>query len=69
VSGSPKVASGKGDAKWTPGNVFFGVQSSSYWSDLPDIASFAWKVSFLGGNVQPTTTTDDNYVWPVRFGQ
>ena len=70
VSGNPKVANGKGDARWTPGNVFVGVQSSSYWSATEHSAGAAWGVGLNGGNVFfGTKFFNSPFVWPVRVGQ
>jgi len=69
VTGSPKVVNAKGDAKWSAGDAFVGVQSSSYWSATALDATNAWLVSLTSGNVASTGKDNNFYVWPVRSGQ
>jgi len=68
---NPAVPNTAGTGKWSDGDPFTGVQSSSYWSSTTraGFASFAWYVSLFGGHVDGGAKTGTNYVWPVRGGQ
>ncbi len=68
VSGDPKVANGTGDSRWTPGNVFVGVQSDLYWSITDGGSSDAWVINLASGNVYPDLQTLDYNNWAVRGG-
>lgn len=70
VLGSPKVANGKGDSAWTPGNTFVGIKSvPSYYSANafeanPD--THAWAAFLNDGNVTGQGHLNAENILPVR---
>ena len=72
---SPALSNGAGDAKWIEGDVFSGVQLSSYWSsststfNITTWAGTAWFVSFNYGGIFIGSKWNRYSVWPVRGGQ
>ena len=70
VSGSPKVANGKGDAAWSEGDVFAGVEADWYWSAREHgVPVAAWAANLTDGDHSTVPKSVANYVWPVRSGQ
>jgi hypothetical protein len=68
---SPALSNAAGTAKWSEGNAFSGVQSSSYWSASSNAfnPSYAWDASLYYGIVYSYPKTTNIYVWPVRGGR
>ena len=68
---SPVLTNTAGNAKWTEGNAFAGVQSSFYWSSssIAFTPSDAWYVNLGVGLVDHTDKGFVIFVWPVRGGQ
>ncbi|MFO1429330.1 MAG: DUF1566 domain-containing protein [Candidatus Competibacteraceae bacterium] len=68
---NPALSNAVGDAKWTQGNAFSGVQSSNYWSSSSLVGNpdYAWLVSLFTGSVGGSGKSNTDYVWPVRGGQ
>lgn len=68
--GPPTVVNAKGDAVWSEGDAFFGVQSDSYWSSFENTVFFAaWGVNLGNGFVVSLGKLGTNFVWPVRDAQ
>ncbi|MFQ5527538.1 MAG: DUF1566 domain-containing protein [Thermoanaerobaculia bacterium] len=68
VSGSPKVANTLGDAQWSEGDAFVGVQPSYYWAKTvaPDPIN-AWYTYLGDGDVGWASKAGSSLlVWPVR---
>ncbi len=67
----PVVPNTAGTGKWTAGDPFSGVQSSSYWSSTTRAShtGYAWIVFMTNGNVSLDFKTFSRRVWPVRGGQ
>ena len=68
VSGSPKVANGTGDSRWTPGNVFVGVRSNEYWSATDAASGTAWAINLGSGSVHEEFHSFYLHNWAVRGG-
>lgn len=68
---NPALANTAGTAKWSEGQPFTGVQSSSYWSSttFADNTVYAWFVFMGYGSVSYSFKTSTYPVWPVRAGQ
>jgi len=68
---NPALSNAAGTAKWTEGDVFSGVQSSSYWSSTSHAgnANNAWRLALLDGYVNGGAKSIVYFVWPVRGGQ
>jgi hypothetical protein len=67
---NPALPNTLGTGKWTEGNPFQGVQSSSYWSSSTCAGSTAsaWYVDFYDGVVGNGDKSSNCYVWFVRAG-
>jgi hypothetical protein len=68
----PALCNTAGNAKWTEGEPFTGVQSGYYWSSTTHAyyTDSAWCVILQGGVVNSGSKTAYlDYVWPVRGGQ
>ncbi len=67
----PALSNAAGSAQWSEGDMFAGVQSSTYWSStsLALNPSLAWFVYLYNGGVNASGKTNAYYVWPVRVGQ
>jgi hypothetical protein len=69
---APALSDAAGTAKWTEGNAFSGVQSTSYWSSTTSAGNpdLAWVVLLVVGD---TFANDEGgtpgRVWPVRGGE
>ncbi len=68
---SPALPNTAGTAKWTAGDPFTGVQSSSYWSSSTYAGnpSYVWIVGLYDGTVHLAINDLSSRVWPVRGGQ
>lgn len=66
-SGSPKLGNARGDAPWTEGDAFVGVQSFFYWSSylLPGTGDVI-TANLISGWIGVRFNTLDSYIWPVR---
>ncbi|HID99500.1 MAG TPA: DUF1566 domain-containing protein [Thiotrichaceae bacterium] len=65
----PTISNAAGTGKWTEGDAFLGVQTSSYWSSTPWVRDpyYVWHVGFATGGVgNDDGKYNTNYVWPVR---
>lgn len=68
VAGSPKVANEYGDAKWSEGRAFSGVDNSPYWT-ANQTGGGAFMADLFQGNIQFFDISSNFHVWPVRGGQ
>jgi hypothetical protein len=73
---NPALVNTVGDAQWSEGDAFVGVQSGLYWSrsttpgGTPSTGQFAWAADMESGNVDANYSGWDHHfkVWPVRSG-
>jgi hypothetical protein len=67
---APALANTVGDAQWSEGDAFTGVQSAYYWTinEILDQTDSAWTANMYGGYLSSDFKTFTNYVWPVRSG-
>ncbi len=65
---NPAIGNADGTRKWTPGDVFSGVQSEGYWSSTADSKApgFAWGAGLFGGIVASASKHIQGFIWPVR---
>ena len=68
---SPALPNAAGTARWSAGDPFTGVVSSSYWSSTTraDSTTVAVLVHLGLGYASSVGKAFTNYVWPVRGGQ
>jgi len=69
---SPALSNAAGDAKWTEGDAFSGVQTRFYWSSTTDAdnTTNAWGVNLDDGHPDSGNLKNATYyVWPVRGRQ
>jgi len=70
---TPALSNAAGNAKWTAGDPFTGVQSGYYWSGTTYAGNtaYAWVVYLRSGagSVYGSNKSGSIYVWPVRGGQ
>lgn len=68
---NPALSNAVGNAKWTEGNAFSGVQLANYWSSSSLVRSpvSAWLGNLSDGYVDSGGKSSTFYVWPVRGGQ
>ena len=62
----PALVNTVGDAQWSEGDAFIGVQSGDYWSSNEYEPIYAWYAAMLGGNMHYHSKDYSHYVWPVR---
>jgi hypothetical protein len=64
----PALVNTVGDAQWSEGDAFAGVQSSSYWSSTEYAQTRTWRAFMDVGLMNHTFNQNDfiAYVWPVR---
>lgn len=65
----PALSNATGTGKWSKGDVFFGVQSTNYWSATPNAhnTTEAWRINLYQGRMYGDTDKSyPFYVWPVR---
>ena len=68
----PALSNAAGDAKWTEGDAFSGVQTRFYWSSTTDAdnTTNAWGVNLDDGHPDSGNLKNATYyVWPVRGRQ
>jgi hypothetical protein len=65
---NPALVNTVGDAQWSEGDAFTGVQYSYYfyWSSTDADSTFAWCAEMRDGIVDSTFKVLTYYVWPVR---
>jgi hypothetical protein len=63
---NPALVNTIGDAQWTEGDAFTGVQSYSYWSSTEYDSTHAWSAYMNFGNMLTAIKGNYFYVWPVR---
>jgi len=70
VYDNPALVNTVGDAQWSQGDAFTGVQSSLYWSGTTYAGDtrYAWYVYMDNGGVNDGSKDSSHYVWPVRSG-
>jgi hypothetical protein len=66
VYDNPALVNTLGDAQWTEGDAFTGVQSDEYWSSSEVSTQYAWVANMSNGNIGDDGKSVANYVWPVR---
>jgi hypothetical protein len=64
----PALVNTRGDAQWSEGDAFTGVQSGYYWSRTEDDNILAWLVGMHYGGMSHDFKGHFYYVWPVRSG-
>lgn len=71
LGSSPYVTNAQGDAQWSEGDAFVGVETSQhYWSDMESGLDTAWGGSLGDGWVYDSDIkTNHFFIWPVRGGQ
>jgi hypothetical protein len=65
----PALVNAAGDAQWSEGDAFTGVQSTVYWSSTPYSSDTVWAAEMGGGFVREAYKDPGGsgfYVWPVR---
>ena len=55
-----------GDAQWSEGDAFTGVQSYVYWSSTEIDSDLAWYGNMTNGNTYFNLKVNHYCVWPVR---
>ena len=63
---NPALVNTVGDAHWSEGDAFTGVQSVFYWSSNEFDYDDAWSANMGDGHMYHVTKTNGTYVWPVR---
>ena len=64
----PALVNTVGDAQWSEGDAFTGVQSFYYWSSTEYDSGSAWRARMDYGIMSWGYKGNVNYVWPVRSG-
>ncbi|MBC2694769.1 MAG: DUF1566 domain-containing protein [Desulfobacteraceae bacterium] len=68
VYDNPALVKTIGDAQWSEGDAFTGVQSNVYWSSTEFDSIYAWYASMYYGYMSYANKGYSYYVWPVRSG-
>jgi len=63
---NPALVNTVGDAQWSEGDAFTGVQSSHYWSSTEFDSYSAWYADMGYGSMSNGNKDHYYYVWPVR---
>ena len=66
VYDNPALVNTVGDAQWSEGDAFTGVQSYFYWSSTEYDSGLAWSAHMFYGSMDNYDKVSYNYVWPVR---
>lgn len=67
----PALVNAAGDAQWSEGDAFTGVQSTVYWSSTGYSSDMVWAADMSEGFVREAYKVPGGpgfYVWPVRGG-
>ena len=68
----PALVSAAGNAQWSEGDAFTGVQSTVYWSSTEHSSDTVWAADMSEGFVREAYKEPSDpgfYVWPVRDPQ
>jgi hypothetical protein len=65
----PALVNTVGDAQWSEGDAFTGVQSYFYWTSDVSGTESAWFADTRFGLTDLSYTGDASYIWPVRSGK
>ena len=68
---APALDNTVGDAQWSEGDPFVGVQSTHYWSGTEYDSDDAWFADVSVGNIHSVPQSKGGnsvYIWPVRNG-
>jgi hypothetical protein len=69
VYDNPALVNTVGDAQWSEGDSFTGVQSNNYWSSTEYYSDYAWFAHMYYGSMVIASkdfSLYGGYVWPVR---
>ena len=68
VYDNPALVNTIGDAQWSEGNAFTGVQSYCYWSSSEYAFAYAWYAVMRDGYMYYCHKANPRYLWSVRSG-